>query len=87
MSYPALLPYAMDYGRIISFGMLFFCIDSGMAGMIRADGSPKYSMAGLQYFETRVSKLVSSDVSMIFFIFGYSGSCFNAATLSFTLSI
>ncbi len=36
-----------DYGRIISLGVLFVAIDSGMAGMIRADGSPKYSMAGL----------------------------------------
>lgn len=42
-----ILPYAMDYGRIISYGILFSVIDSGMAGMIRADSSPKYSMAGL----------------------------------------
>lgn len=42
-----ILPYAMDYGRIISFGVLFSAIDSCMAGMIRADGNPKYSMAGL----------------------------------------
>ena len=42
-----ILPYAMDYGRIISYGILFSSIDSGMAGMIRADGSPKFSMAGL----------------------------------------
>ena len=41
------LPYALDYGRIISCGVLFFTIDSGMSGTIRADGSPKYSMFGL----------------------------------------
>lgn len=41
------LPYAMDYGRIITFGILFSAIDSTMSGIIRADGSPKYSMAGL----------------------------------------
>lgn len=41
------LPYALDYGRIISCGVFFFAIDSGMGGLIRADGSPKYSMAGL----------------------------------------
>ena len=41
------LPYALDYGRIISCGILFFTIDSGMSGLIRADGSPKYSMVGL----------------------------------------
>ena len=35
-----ILPYAMDYGRIISYGVLFSAIDSAMAGIIRADGSP-----------------------------------------------
>ena len=44
---PDNLPYALDYGRIICWGILFFTIDSGMSGLIRADGSPKYSMAGL----------------------------------------
>ncbi|MDO4339983.1 MAG: MATE family efflux transporter [Eubacteriales bacterium] len=42
-----ILPYALDYGRIISWGVLFAAIDSALSGMIRADGSPKYSMAGL----------------------------------------
>lgn len=42
-----ILPYAMDYGHIICWGVLFAAIDSAMAGMIRADGNPRYSMAGL----------------------------------------
>ncbi|MCD8149807.1 MAG: MATE family efflux transporter [Clostridiales bacterium] len=42
-----ILPYAMDYGRVIVWGVLFSTIDSALAGVIRADGSPKYSMAGL----------------------------------------
>lgn len=41
------LPYALDYGRIIACGVFFFTIDTGMSGLIRADGSPKYSMVGL----------------------------------------
>lgn len=41
------LPYAMDYGRIISFGVLFAAISAGMSGIIRADGNPKYTMVGL----------------------------------------
>lgn len=41
------LPYAIDYGRIISFGVLFSAISAGMSGIIRADGSPKYTMTGL----------------------------------------
>ncbi|MCD8049991.1 MAG: MATE family efflux transporter [Clostridia bacterium] len=43
----SVLPYAEDYGRIICFGVFFAAIDSAMAGLIRADGSPGYSMAGL----------------------------------------
>ncbi|MCC8045529.1 MAG: MATE family efflux transporter [Clostridiales bacterium] len=43
----AVLPYAMDYGRIICLGLFFAMIDSAMSGVIRADGSPRYSMAGL----------------------------------------
>ncbi len=42
-----ILPYALDYGRIISWGVLFAAVDSALAGMIRADGSPRYSMVGL----------------------------------------
>ena len=42
-----ILPYAIDYGRIISWGVLFAAIDSSLASVIRADGSPGYSMAGL----------------------------------------
>lgn len=44
---PDNLAYALDYGRIICWGVFFFALDSGMGGLIRADGSPKYSMACL----------------------------------------
>ena len=43
----AILPYAMDYGRIITLGIPFCTICAGYSSIIRADGSPKYSMAGL----------------------------------------
>ena len=42
-----ILPYAMDYGRIICCAVIFAAIDVGAAGIIRADGSPAYSMIGL----------------------------------------
>ena len=35
---------AMTYGRIIVFGSFFMIIYSGLSQIIRADGSPKYSM-------------------------------------------
>ncbi len=41
------LPYALDYGRIIALGLPFSCISAGFSGIIRADGSPRFSMAGL----------------------------------------
>ena len=38
-------PYAMDYGRIIVLGAPFMIIYSALSSIIRADGSPKYSMS------------------------------------------
>lgn len=43
----AILPYAMDYGRIISLGIVFCVFASGTMSMVRADGSPKFAMAGM----------------------------------------
>ena len=38
------LPYAMDYVRIVSLGFPFLVFSNGGAHMVRADGSPRYSM-------------------------------------------
>ena len=43
----AILPYALSYGRIIAIGMPFLCICAGISSIIRADGSPRFNMAGL----------------------------------------
>lgn len=37
-------PYALDYGRIIVIGAPFMIMYSALSNIIRADGSPKYSM-------------------------------------------
>lgn len=37
-------PYALEYGRIICIGAPFMIIYSALSNIIRADGSPKYSM-------------------------------------------
>ena len=60
-----ILPYAMDYGRIISYGILFSSIDSGMAGMIARTAAP--NTAWQDFFW---------DVSPISFLTRYSSSCF-----------
>lgn len=38
------LPYAVTYSRIIALGMPFQIVTTSMNNLIRADGSPKYSM-------------------------------------------
>jgi putative MATE family efflux protein len=42
-----ILPYAEDYGFVISIGIPFCCICCGFASIIRADGNPKFNMIGL----------------------------------------
>ena len=43
----AILPYALDYGRIICFGLPLASIAAGFSSIIRSDGSPKWNMVGL----------------------------------------
>lgn len=43
----ALAPYATNYGRIIAFGLPFVMIGTTLNSIIRADGSPKYSMTSM----------------------------------------
>ena len=43
----AILPYAMDYGRIISIGIPFSALCVGGSSIIRADGNPRFNMIGL----------------------------------------
>lgn len=44
---PALKPYAINYGYIITIGLPFMMIGTSLNGVIRADGSPKYSMVSM----------------------------------------
>ncbi len=41
------LPYALDYGRIIVAGFPVAMVNYSLAGVIRADGRPKQSMMGM----------------------------------------
>ena len=58
--------YAISYGRIILIGVPFMIIYSGLSSVIRADGSPKYSMVCL---------VVGAVINLILdpiFIFGFN---------------
>ncbi|MGN1235001.1 MAG: MATE family efflux transporter [Christensenellaceae bacterium] len=41
---PVVLPYAATYARITAIGMPFLIVNNAMSNVIRADGSPRYSM-------------------------------------------
>ena len=56
--------YAMAYGRIIAIGLPFSIIGTTLNSIIRADGSPKYSMISM------VSGAVLNTVLDAIFIFG-----------------
>ncbi len=42
-----ILPYAVDYGRIIVIGFVFALCDGSFAALMRADGRPRISMLGM----------------------------------------
>ena len=69
-----ILPYAIDYGRIISFGVPFAAISSSMAGIIRADGNPKYSMAGLLI--GCITNIILDPIFIFVFHWGVKGAAF-----------
>lgn len=61
----AVMPYAIDYTRIIILGLPFVITTVGLNAIIRADGSPKYSM---------YSMLIGAVLNIILdpiFIFGF----------------
>lgn len=57
--------YAVDYGRIIILGAPFMLVYSSLSNIIRADGSPKYSMIML------VTGAVINIILDPLFIFGF----------------
>lgn len=59
-------PYALDYGRIIVLGIPFLVMYSSFNNIIRADGSPKYSMIML------VSGAIINIILDPIFIFGFN---------------
>lgn len=42
-----ILPYAMEYGRVIVIGLPFFIVSVGLNSILRADGNPQVSMTSM----------------------------------------
>lgn len=82
------MPYAQSYVSIILIGMPFLILTNGISNLIRADGSPKYSMICM------VAGAVVNTILDPIFIFVFQWGMFGAALatilgqiLSFLLAI
>lgn len=42
-----IMPYALEYGGVITLGLPFVIVGTGLNSIIRADGSPKYAMVSM----------------------------------------
>lgn len=70
----AILPYAKDYGRIITYGLPFCAVCAGGASIIRADGNPKFNMIGL--FAGTIINVVLDPIFIFVFNWGVKGAAF-----------
>lgn len=66
--------YAVDYGRIICIGSPFMIIYSSLANIIRADGSPKYSM--IMLIVGAVINIVLDPIFIFIFKLGVKGGAY-----------
>lgn len=66
------LPYAMEYGRIIVLGFPFFVIGVGFSNVIRADGRPKSSMAGM--LTGCITNIILDPIFIFVFHWGVKGA-------------
>lgn len=69
-----ILPFAIDYGTIITIGLPFCAICAGGASIIRADGSPMFNMIGL--FTGTVINLVLDPIFIFVCGWGVRGAAF-----------
>lgn len=83
-----LMPYAVEYGRIIVLGLPFIMVSTAMNSLIRADGSPKFAMASM------IFGVVINGLLDPLFIFGFGWGIKGAALstwigqgISFVISI
>ena len=67
------MPYAQSYSSIILIGMPFLILTNGISNLIRADGSPKYSMICM------VAGAVVNTILDPIFIFVFQWGMFGAA--------
>jgi putative MATE family efflux protein len=64
--------YAREYYRIILSGMFFYIVSSGLNSVIRADGSPRYSM--LSMIAGAVVNLILDPIAILAMNLGMAGA-------------
>lgn len=67
-----ILPYAIQYGTIITLGLPFCAVCAGGASIIRADGSPRFNMIGL--FTGTIINVVLDPIFIFVCHWGVSGA-------------
>ncbi|NLV49007.1 MAG: MATE family efflux transporter, partial [Clostridiaceae bacterium] len=67
----SVLPYAIEYARIILFGASLWAVSMGMNNMIRADGNPRIAMVTM--FISAGSNIVLDALFIYGFKMGMSG--------------
>lgn len=68
----AVMPYALEYGSIIVLGFVFSSVDSAFGSILRADGRPKISMAGLLI--GCITNIILDPVFIFVFHWGVKGA-------------
>ncbi len=78
-----ILPYAMEYAGITSFGIPFLLFSTGTNPLVRADRSPKYSMAAI--VTGAVLNTILDPIFIFWFHWGIAGAAW-ATVISQILS-
>lgn len=70
---PDVMPFAQQYSSVTLAGMPFLIVTNGMSNLIRADGSPKYSMTCM------IAGAIANTILDPIFIFVFHWGIFGAA--------
>ncbi len=80
---PTVLPYAMDYMRIMLWGSVFLAVGSGMNNFIRAEGNPRTAMVTMLI--GAATNIVLDYVFIFIFHWGIQGAA-AATVLSYAVT-
>ena len=77
----ALRSYALDYGYVIAIGLLFMMIGTVLNAIIRADGSPKFSMMSM--VSGAILNIILDPIFIFVFDMGVKGAAIATAMSQF----